>query len=545
MKDAELLLSFQFTLFIGVIIILRKRWKSHENVVAIPPKSQIMAPLWRTGELVKFWSKNTSFMGMIEQVTSEKMGKVDLPRNCSNNPVMAVAIRISLPDRPYSRLHISDPDKGFVDWNGNSDVRSAIWIILNPHATTTPILCTFRNYREQRAPEVCYSLGVQESRIVAFRVQCDGIKYDDAHLFRWNVCSVDRVLEPPLINDQPTCELSTSNCALSKTLSHKELQSFVHNGFIKLSNIVPTHIIRGAKIAVNARLGRPGGLTPFFRDNETPTLRPPSGSDEVTQVLSIAGEEIGRVGQDASHDPLLLAPATSMGVWRILNQLIGHGKVSPLSGVQVALRFPDSLDALVVSGAAMQSRIDGTCWHTDGLRQGKKHSFSLLVGIALSDNMMQPDNGNLCVWPRSHLHVHHWMRHPDGKIARPASGGTGWSDSDGPLPDLGPPLQMLLRAGDVIIAHSEIAHCGGIHLGPDIRSMVYYRVRHVNWKEMYESGALVEDMWCDLEGLRHLEDAKRLAKGCMFPPSPHKCDHVCRIYDSSIEYERDFDHKCF
>lgn len=37
--------------------------------------------------------------------------------------------------------------------------------------------------------------------------------------------------------------------------------------------------------------------------------------------------------------------------------------------------------------------------------------------------------------------------------------------SDGPLPDLGPPLQLLLRPGDVVLVHSSTGHGGGPHLG--------------------------------------------------------------------------------
>ena len=69
----------------------------------------------------------------------------------------------------------------------------------------------------------------------------------------------------------------------------------------------------------------------------------------------------------------------------------------PATSVQVALRFPGCNDALVVSGAAMKDMVRGTDWHTDGLRQGKKHSFSLLVGVALSENQVK-NRGNLCLW---------------------------------------------------------------------------------------------------------------------------------------------------
>jgi hypothetical protein len=41
------------------------------------------------------------------------------------------------------------------------------------------------------------------------------------------------------------------------------------------------------------------------------------------------------------------------------------------------------------------------------------------------------------------------------------------------------------------------------HLGSEIRSMLYFRVRHTGWKQMVEqeAGALGQDMWCDLEGV--------------------------------------------
>ena len=76
----------------------------------------------------------------------------------------------------------------------------------------------------------------------------------------------------------------------------------------------------------------------------------------------------------------------------------------------------------------------GTDWHTDGLRQGKKHSFSLLVGVALSEKQVE-NRGNLCFWPGSHRVIHPLMRSPDGAVLRENGG---YSDADGPLPDLGP-----------------------------------------------------------------------------------------------------------
>eukprot|EP00930_Biecheleria_cincta_P101999 TRINITY_DN93662_c0_g1_i1.p1 TRINITY_DN93662_c0_g1~~TRINITY_DN93662_c0_g1_i1.p1 ORF type:complete len:117 (-),score=4.74 TRINITY_DN93662_c0_g1_i1:95-445(-) len=86
----------------------------------------------------------------------------------------------------------------------------------------------------------------------------------------------------------------------------------------------------------------------------------------------------------------------------------------------------------------------------------------------------------------------------------------GWMPGDGPLPDLGPPKQLRMRAGDVVVTHSEMAHCGGPHLGPDIRYMIYFRIRHRDWAKMFKSAALVADMWVDLEGVHPLRDSGKL-----------------------------------
>jgi hypothetical protein len=105
----------------------------------------------------------------------------------------------------------------------------------------------------------------------------------------------------------------------------------------------------------------------------------------------------------------------------------------------------------------------------------------------------------------------------------------GYRDSDGSLPDLGPPVQVLLKAGDVVFKHSEVGHCGAPHAGSDIRSMLYYRVRHVDWKEMHQEGRLVDDMWCDLSGVRDLSAAQVLRGGCCHPPAMRDCAHVGQV----------------
>jgi len=114
--------------------------------------------------------------------------------------------------------------------------------------------------------------------------------------------------------------------------------------------------------------------------------------------------------------------------------------------------------------------------------------------------------GNLCVWPGSHLRMRGLMRWPDGRVQRRRAleedRGEGYDDADGPLPDLGPATHLQLRAGDVVLAHHLLAHCGGPNLGAEIRYMLYFRVRHADWASMVERRDLANDLWCDLPGVK-------------------------------------------
>eukprot|EP00747_Dinoflagellata_sp_TGD_P210403 gnl/TRDRNA2_/TRDRNA2_83677_c0_seq1.p1 gnl/TRDRNA2_/TRDRNA2_83677_c0~~gnl/TRDRNA2_/TRDRNA2_83677_c0_seq1.p1 ORF type:complete len:489 (+),score=96.01 gnl/TRDRNA2_/TRDRNA2_83677_c0_seq1:55-1521(+) len=286
-------------------------------------------------------------------------------------------------------------------------------------------------------------------------------------------------------------------------LSEDDLRDFVDKGFVVARSLVPRDVWVTAKAFINGRLGNLAAAGAAAEG-----AGPPGEASEVTveeelQHVDPAGEAGKRHALQkvwGSSSWQLLALCHCAPVLRHLERLIGPGCLDMRFGVQVALRFPGIRDDLVAGGAAVRTNVTGRDWHTDGLRQGKKHPFTLLVGIALSD-MMDENAGNLCVWPGSHHFTHKHMRWPDGKIHRER----GWDSCDGPLPDLGPPQQLKLRAGDVLLAHSGLAHCGGPLLGPDVRYMTYFRVRHKAWQTMCDEGLFADNMWHDLEGLRDVE----------------------------------------
>jgi hypothetical protein len=161
-----------------------------------------------------------------------------------------------------------------------------------------------------------------------------------------------------------------------QSFTAEHLDTFVRDGVLVVAGGVPSNVLHRACVSVNARLGRPNGITSFFEsdgDIADHVRRPPSGHPDVALPLesAISGgpgdkEGVGRVGRDASQDPALLAVAKCPAVARLIAQLIGPGMVDTISGVQVALRFPGCNDALVVSGSAVRDVVGGSDWHTDG-----------------------------------------------------------------------------------------------------------------------------------------------------------------------------------
>ena len=449
-----------------------------------------VVPSWTTGELVRLSdpASGLCLTVVVEERRSRHRG----------------AIAISLPESPFARLRVTSEET--VDFGGKGDGDDTLWVVIDPTSSVTGLAHTPKGkggssyalvatrgglaVHRRSSSEVAGSKGIADSLWCVTAVSRGGPSEG---------CWRAKDMPAPTPPTQP-----------AQCLQPSQLAAFVRDGCLVLPNLVPAGVLFRAQTAVNSRLGRPGGLSLFYdeaRKVVPHARRTPSGHTDMLLPLdpnALHGGEhdkegVGRMGGAATTDPCLLEVLNCPEVTRLVAQVVGPGKVCPATAVQIALRFPGCNDALVVAGAAMKETVRGTDWHTDGLRQGKKHSFSLLVGVALSETPVR-NRGNLCVWPGSHHKIHPLTRSPDGAVMR---GNGGYTNADGPLPDLGPPTQLLLSPGDVVFAHSELAHCGAGHLGSEIRTMLYFRVRHTGWKQMVEleAGAMACDMWCDLEGV--------------------------------------------
>eukprot|EP00928_Gymnodinium_smaydae_P013280 TRINITY_DN14859_c0_g1_i2.p1 TRINITY_DN14859_c0_g1~~TRINITY_DN14859_c0_g1_i2.p1 ORF type:complete len:401 (-),score=42.68 TRINITY_DN14859_c0_g1_i2:221-1423(-) len=208
-------------------------------------------------------------------------------------------------------------------------------------------------------------------------------------------------------------------------LDSAALLRFCQDGYLVLPRLAPLDEVNTAKAFIHAQLARLINSAAAAAGSMTVGDRLQPTEDQSEPSAERGADPAGKGGRGALYQLFgasswqLTALARCAPVLRIVSQLIGHGQVDKTSiGAQVALRFPCVHDDLVASGAAVRTSVSGRDWHTDGMRQIKKHSFSLLVGVALTD-MEHEDNGNLCVWPSSHFFCHARVEHARDLAWRP------------------------------------------------------------------------------------------------------------------------------
>uniref|UniRef100_A0AAV1UGJ7 Phytanoyl-CoA dioxygenase n=1 Tax=Peronospora matthiolae TaxID=2874970 RepID=A0AAV1UGJ7_9STRA len=249
-------------------------------------------------------------------------------------------------------------------------------------------------------------------------------------------------------------------------LCESQRRSFMQNGYLQIRGAVALPLVNAALKRINHDLGIPRRLIEGGVEGSVKLAGNTSNSDAILDIYYLSN------------------------VRKYVEAIVGVDQVVAPQGAQVALRFPDL-------GEPREPL--GTEWHTDGMRQGRRHPFSLLAGVALS-NVAEPLSGNFTVFPGSHAFLHNRLA-ANGKLDdhddECYKADSVWGD--GTLPDLGIPVQLLAGRGDLVLAHPDLAHRGGLNFSPDIRYQVYFRIRHKALDDLQE--ACIADLWADLEGL--------------------------------------------
>ncbi|KAF1789831.1 Phytanoyl-CoA dioxygenase [Phytophthora cactorum] len=246
-----------------------------------------------------------------------------------------------------------------------------------------------------------------------------------------------------------------ANSKHKSLLSESQRQSFMQNGYLQIRGAVPLPLANAALRRVNHDLGIPGNMI----------------DGGVEGAIKLAG--------NTSNSDVILDLYYLSDVSKYVEALVGVDQV--------------------VHPKELRLRYDFRSLASHGNLLGRLHPFTLLAGIALS-NVPEPLCGNLTVFPGSHVSLQSRLT-ADGKLHghddECYKANSVWGD--GTLPDLGTPVQLLAARGDLVLAHPNLAHRGGLNFSPDIRYQVYFRIKHKQFDELQEQCST--DLWADLQGL--------------------------------------------
>eukprot|EP00940_MAST-03C_sp_MAST-3C-sp2_P001431 g1431.t1 len=383
-------------------------------------------------------------------------------------------VRLAKRTDPYARLY-ANPQNRKIRFERGKGVRNSLFEVVRASSSS--------QQQQQHAKRYAFRLGTaaylgRTPRATTRKVET----FFDALRPTMQGFVIETVLSDAFVfTTAPTISAASSatttlpapSSSSSSRVSAHELRS---QGCTVVRNAVPSDVLLRALAHVNRAIGTPGALV---RGGVQPgTVKLDGKYANAPEVMALYPERLVR---SVVGDPI------------------------PPRGCQLALRFPESEDDSVRA-----QPLSGRRWHTDALRQGKFHPFSLLVGVALSD-CARSRCGNLCVFPGKHLEIGRRTTTDRGRLAgvddedERAYGATvsslaPWGD-DRILPDLGPPKELMLRKGDVVLAHVDTPHRGGPNTASaDIRYMAYFRIKHASLHRTIDAAALRRDPFADWTG---------------------------------------------
>ena len=158
-------------------------------------------------------------------------------------------------------------------------------------------------------------------------------------------------------------------------LTHAQKREFYKKGYVRVPGAVPAVMVDAAVKAINHSFGNgidPAKMITFQSRTFCPELRE---APEITDLYN--------------RTP----------VKELAESMLGNGKVNPVQGGQIAVRFPLMDDP----PPALRPHLDGRYSPHNGVPAGELRSFTMLVGIALSDvtDRLRRKSGRLARNPSS------------------------------------------------------------------------------------------------------------------------------------------------
>lgn len=253
-------------------------------------------------------------------------------------------------------------------------------------------------------------------------------------------------------------------------LSPSQKLSMYEKGFVRIPGVVPRILVNEALRAINHSLGEGMPAEDMQR------LRSQSYCNEVQKKPCIT---------DLFNGTPLHSLAES---------LLGKGKLNPVGGGQIALRFPSYSNE---PAPKLHPHIDGTYSEHNGVPKGRQLNFTMLAAILLSD-LPEIYSGNFTVWPGAHRPVAEYLREHGIETMM-----TGMPKIQ--MPD---PLQITGQAGDIVLAHYLLPHTAAINLSPNVRYAIFFRLTVNDRPPENMAGAqrpeAILDPWLEWPGLQEL-----------------------------------------
>jgi hypothetical protein len=252
-------------------------------------------------------------------------------------------------------------------------------------------------------------------------------------------------------------------------LTQEQKEHFFEMGYVQVPSVLPKDKVKAALRAINHSLGE--GIDPA----KLAIMRSQSYAPEL------------------QREPVITDLYNATPVKELVESLIGAGKAvaGPISGGQIALRFP------IAPGRAPGQpapHLDGMYTPTNGVTQGRIASFTLLIGMALSD-VSEAFAGNLTVWPRTHhLYEKYFREHGPEALLQGMPPVT--------LPE---PVHLTAKAGDVMLCHYQLAHTAAQNASPHVRYAIYFRASHVDHDQKWKEA--MTDIWLEWPGMRSVMPA--------------------------------------
>ena len=246
-------------------------------------------------------------------------------------------------------------------------------------------------------------------------------------------------------------------------LSHAQRLEIYRNGFVRIPGAIPPAMVDAALRAINASVGQGMNV------DDMPIFRSQSYCPDVKNTPAIT-------------DLFNKTPAFALA-----ESAIGEGKIRPVGGGQIGLRFPSMQDP----PGQPRPHLDGMYSPTNGVPQGTIQNFTMLAAVFLSD-VPGPYCGNFTVWPGTHhLYEAYFREHgPEALL-------------DGmPKVQLPEPVQVTCRAGDLVLCHYQIAHCAAPNVSPHVRYGIFFRLSHID--HAGQKREVMQDIWREWEGLREI-----------------------------------------